>query len=142
MTDLSRIEEDIREDLSRYDVKGIAFDPWNALQLATSLSADGAPMIEYRNTVQNFSDPMKSLEALVQDKRISHDGNPVLRWMMSNVVAKLDAKDNIFPRKERYENKIDGVVALIMALGISSTADEANPFDDIEESSESVFIEW
>lgn len=99
-------------------------------------------MVEYRNTVQNFSDPMKSLEALVQDKRVNHDGNPVLRWMMGNVVAKLDAKDNIFPRKERYENKIDGVVALIMALGISSTADEANPFDDIEESSESVFIEW
>ena len=142
MTDLARIEEDIRDDLSRFDVKGIAYDPWNALQLATNLGNDGAPMVEYRNTVQNFSDPMKSLEALVQDKRVNHDGNPVLRWMMGNVVAKLDAKDNIFPRKERYENKIDGVVALIMALGISSTADEANPFDDIEESSESVFIEW
>ena len=142
MTDLSRIEEDIREDLSRYDVKGIAFDPWNALQLATNLSNDGAPMVEYRSTVQNFSDPMKSLEALVQDKRMNHDGNPVLRWMMSNVVAKLDAKDNIFPRKERYENKIDGVIALIMALGISRTAEEANPFDDIEDVTESVFIEW
>lgn len=142
MTDLARIEEDIRDDLSRFDVKGIAYDPWNALQLATNLGNDGAPMVEYRNTVQNFSDPMKSLEALVQDKRVNHDGNPVLRWMMGNVVAKLDAKDNIFPRKERYENKIDGVVALIMALGISNTADEANPFDDIEESSESVFIEW
>lgn len=142
MTDLARIEEDIRDDLSRFDVKGIAYDPWNALQLATNLGNDGAPMVEYRNTVQNFSDPMKSLEALVQDKRVNHDGNPVIRWMMGNVVAKLDAKDNIFPRKERYENKIDGVVALIMALGISNTADEANPFDDIEESSESVFIEW
>lgn len=143
MTDLSRIEEDLREDLSRYDVKGIAFDPWNALQLATSLSNDGAPMIEYRNTVQNFSDPMKSLEALTQDKRINHDGNPVLRWMMSNVVAKLDAKDNIFPRKERYENKIDGVVALIMALGIATNhEEEANPFADIAESKAPVFFEW
>ncbi len=143
MTDLSRIEEDIREDLSRYDVKGIAFDPWNALQLATSLSADGAPMIEYRNTVQNFSDPMKSLEALTQDKRISHDGNPVLRWMMSNVVAKLDAKDNIFPRKERYENKIDGVVALIMALGIATSGEgEVNPFADIADSKAPCFFEW
>ena len=142
MTDLARIEEDIRDDLSRFDVKGIAYDPWNATQLATNLGNDGAPMVEYRNTVQNFSDPMKSLEALVQDKRVNHDGNPVLRWMMGNVVAKLDAKDNIFPRKERYENKIDGVVALIMALGISNTSEEANPFDDIEESSESVFIEW
>lgn len=143
MTDLSRIEEDIREDLSRYDVKGIAFDPWNALQLATSLSADGAPMFEYRNTVQNFSDPMKSLEALTQDKRISHDGNPVLRWMMSNVVAKLDAKDNIFPRKERYECKIDGVVALIMALGIATSGEsEVNPFADIAESKAPCFFEW
>lgn len=143
MTDLARIEEDIRDDLSRYDVKGIAFDPWNALQLATSLSNDGAPMIEYRNTVQNFSDPMKSLEALTQDKRISHDGNPVLRWMMSNVVAKLDAKDNIFPRKERYENKIDGVVALIMALGIATNSgEEVNPFADIAESKTPCFFEW
>jgi phage terminase large subunit-like protein len=45
-----------------------------------------------------------------------HDGDPVLGWMVSNVVAHLDAKDNIYPRKERAENKIDGIVALIMAL--------------------------
>ena len=143
MTDLARIEEDIRDDLSRFDVKGIAYDPWNALQLATNLGNDGAPMVEYRNTVQNFSDPMKSLEALVQDKRVNHDGNPVLRWMMSNVVAKLDAKDNIFPRKERYENKIDGVVALIMALGIATSGEgEVNPFADIAESKAPCFFEW
>lgn len=143
MTDLSRIEEGLRGDLSRYDVRGIAYDPWNALQLAMSLANDGAPMIEYRNTVQNFSDPMKSLEALVQDKRINHDGDPVLRWMMSNVVAKLDAKDNIFPRKERYENKIDGVVALIMALGIATNGEEsADPFADIAESKTPCFFEW
>ncbi len=143
MTDLARIEEDIRDDLSRFDVKGIAYDPWNALQLATNLGNDGAPMVEYRNTVQNFSDPMKSLEALVQDKRVNHDGNPVLRWMMGNVVAKLDAKDNIFPRKERYENKIDGVVALIMALGIATSGEgEVNPFADIAESKAPCFFEW
>lgn len=143
MTDLARIEEDIRDDLSRFDVKGIAYDPWNALQLATTLGNDGAPMVEYRNTVQNFSDPMKSLEALVQDKRVNHDGNPVLRWMMGNVVAKLDAKDNIFPRKERYENKIDGVVALIMALGIATSGEgEVNPFADIAESKAPCFFEW
>lgn len=143
MTDLARIEEDIRDDLSRFDVKGIAYDPWNALQLVTNLGNDGAPMVEYRNTVQNFSDPMKSLEALVQDKRVNHDGNPVLRWMMGNVVAKLDAKDNIFPRKERYENKIDGVVALIMALGIATSGEgEVNPFADIAESKAPCFFEW
>ena len=59
---------------------------------------------------------MKSLEALVLQKKLQHDSDPVLTWMASNVVAHLDAKDNIYPRKERPENKIDGVVALIMAL--------------------------
>jgi phage terminase large subunit-like protein len=53
---------------------------------------------------------------LVLQKKLVHDGDPVLGWMVSNVVAHLDAKDNIYPRKERAENKIDGIVALIMAL--------------------------
>lgn len=118
MTDLSRIEEELREDLSRFEVQAIAYDPWQATQLATDLSDDGAPMVEYRNTVQNLSEPMKWLEALVQDGRLCHDGNPAMTWMMGNVVAKLDAKDNIFPRKERYEQKIDGPVALIYALAM------------------------
>jgi phage terminase large subunit-like protein len=60
---------------------------------------------------------MKSLEALVLEKRLHHNGDPVMAWMVSNVVCHRDAKDNIYPRKERPENKIDGVVALIMALG-------------------------
>ena len=73
-------------------------------------------MIEVRATVLNFSEPMKMLEALVLQKKLVHNGCPVLGWMVSNVVAHLDAKDNIYPRKERAENKIDGIVALIMAL--------------------------
>lgn len=118
MTDLNVIEEDIRDDLGRFDVTTVAYDPWQAIQLATSLSDAGAPMVEFRNTVQNLSEPMKWLEALVLDGRIRHDGNPVMEWMMSNVVARRDQKDNIFPRKERYENKIDGPVALIYALAM------------------------
>lgn len=132
MTDLAVVEDGIREDLSRFDVKAISYDPWNAVALATSLSENGAPMVEYRNTVQMVSDPMKTLEALILDGRMRHTGDPVMRWMMSNVVAKLDAKDNIFPRKELYENKIDGVVALIYAIGLAGTPEEQDPFADIE----------
>lgn len=116
MTDLNVIEDSIREDLSRFDVQAITYDPWQATQIATSLSDEGAPMLECRFTVQNVSDPMKTLEALVIDGRIVHDGNPVMAWMMGNVEARIDAKDNIFPRKERHENKIDGAVAAILAL--------------------------
>lgn len=142
MTDLAVIEQSIREDLSRFDVRGIAYDPWNALGLVTSLADDGAPMIEYRNTVQNMSEPMKTLEALVQGKRLIHDKNPVLTWMASNVVAKRDAKDNIYPRKERYEQKIDGIVALIMALGVASNESSSNPFSDYSDMDEGAFIGW
>ena len=121
MTDLNVIEDSIREDLSRFDVQAITYDPWQATQLATSLSDEGAPMLECRFTVQNVSDPMKTLEALVIDGRIVHDGNPVMAWMMGNVEAHIDAKDNIFPRKERHENKIDGAVAAILALRGAAT---------------------
>lgn len=141
MTDLNVVEEELREDLSRFNVEAVVYDPWQATQMATTLSEDDAPMVECRMTVQNMSDPMKSVEALVLDRRLLHDGNPILTWMMGNVVAKLDAKDNIFPRKERYEQKIDGVIALIMAMG-NALADDNDDFKGFVESGQETFFEW
>jgi phage terminase large subunit-like protein len=114
--DFGWIEADLLEMASRFEVQAVAFDPFQATQLSTRMLAEGLPMIEVRPTVLNFSEPMKTLEALVLQKKLTHDGDPVLTWMASNVVAHLDVKDNIYPRKERAENKIDGIVALIMAI--------------------------
>lgn len=114
--DFGWIEADLLDLCSRFDVQSVAFDPFQATQLSTRMVAEGLPMVEVRPTVLNFSEPMKTLEALVLQRKLIHDGDPVLAWMASNVVAHLDAKDNIYPRKERAENKIDGIVALIMAL--------------------------
>lgn len=114
--DFSWIEADLLDMASRFAIQAVAFDPFQATQLSTRMLAEGLPMIEVRPTVLNFSEPMKILEALVLQKKLAHDGDPVLTWMASNVVAHLDVKDNIYPRKERPENKIDGIVALIMAL--------------------------
>ena len=114
--DFSWIEADLLDIGSRFSVEAVAFDPFQATQLSTRMLAEGLPMIEVRPTVLNFSEPMKTLEALVLQKKLVHDGDPVLAWMASNVVAHTDVKDNIYPRKERAENKIDGIVALIMAL--------------------------
>ncbi len=114
--DFSWIEADLLEIASKFSVEAVAFDPFQATQLSTRMLAEGLPMIEVRPTVLNFSEPMKPLEALVLQKKLVHDGDPVLAWMASNVVAHTDVKDNIYPRKERAENKIDGIVALIMAL--------------------------
>lgn len=117
--DFGWIEAELLDLASRFDVQAIAFDPFQATQLSTRMLAEGLPMIEVRPTVLNFSEPMKTLEALVLQKKLRHNGDPVLAWMASNVVAHLDVKDNIYPRKERPENKIDGIVALIMALARS-----------------------
>ena len=114
--DFSWIEADLLDMASRFGIQAVAFDPFQATQLSTRMLSEGLPMIEVRPTVLNFSEPMKTVEALVLQKKLIHDGDPVLAWMASNVVAHLDAKDNIYPRKERPENKIDGIVALIMAI--------------------------
>ena len=114
--DFGWIEADLLDLVSRFAVQAVAFDPFQATQLSTRMLAEGLPMIEVRPTVLNFSEPMKTLEALVLQRKLVRDGDPVLTWMASNVVAHLDAKDNIYPREERAENKIDGIVALIMAL--------------------------
>jgi phage terminase large subunit-like protein len=114
--DFEAVRSTVLGDMERHDLREVAFDPWQATQLANELQAAGVVMVEVRPTVQSFSEPMKQLEALVLLGRLHHDGNPALRWMVSNVVCHRDAKDNIYPRKERPENKIDGVVAALMAL--------------------------
>ena len=124
VTDFDQIEAELVNDAGRFQIVAIPFDPFQATQLSSHLIAQGLPMIEMRPTVLNFSEPMKHLEALVLQKRLVHDGDPILAWMISNVVCHRDAKDNIYPRKEREENKIDGVVALIMALGRQMVHDD------------------
>jgi phage terminase large subunit-like protein len=116
VTDYDVIERDLEEDLKRFNVIEVPFDPWQATQLASHMLEKGAPMVEVRQTVQHLSEPMKEFEALVLDGRFHHDGCPVMTWMVGNVVARRDAKDNIYPRKESEEKKIDGAVGIIMAL--------------------------
>ncbi|MBU1076763.1 MAG: terminase large subunit [Spirochaetes bacterium] len=114
--DFTYIEDDLRDLSKRFAVKEIPYDPFQATEFSTRMANEGFPMIEMRPTVLNFSEPMKQLEALVLDSKFHFNGDPILTWMISNVVCHLDNKDNIYPRKERQENKIDGVVATLMAL--------------------------
>jgi len=114
--DFAEIEADILDLCGKFQVDQLAYDPFQATMLATRLMAEGVPIIEIGATVKNFSEPMKQLDGLVRSRQITHNADPVMTWMMSNVVAKVDAKDNVFPRKEKDEYKIDGPVALIMAL--------------------------
>lgn len=116
MIDQNYIMEDIENDLDRFEVMEIGFDPWQSNKLAAELGDKGAVMVEVRPTVQNFSDAMKTFEAMTIGGKLRHTGCRVLTWMVSNVVAHMDKKDNIYPNKEKPENKIDGVVAILMAM--------------------------
>lgn len=127
--DFQVVEDDLMRLSSAHEVREIGYDPWQATQLAQRLQANGATVVEYRNTVANFSAPMKEMDALARSGRLHHNGDPVLTWMVSNVVCHMDAKENIYPRKERPENKIDGVVAAITALGRAMVSDTGS-FDD------------
>ncbi|MEW8230366.1 MAG: terminase TerL endonuclease subunit [Candidatus Thiodiazotropha endolucinida] len=115
--DFDRIEDDLIELRSDFEVKEVPYDPFQATQFAVHMVNEGFPMVEFGATVKNFSEPMKELEAMIIERDIEFEKDPVLNWMFGNVVAKTDKKENIFPDKERKANKIDGVVALIMALG-------------------------
>jgi len=123
ITDYGYIEDDLRELASEFQIMEVAYDPFQATQFATRMLAEGFPMVEMRAIVKTFSEPMKNLDALISEGKFHFNGDPVLTWMFSNVVAHTDNKDNVYPKKERPENKIDGVVALLMCLGRAMAAD-------------------
>lgn len=132
VTDYAEIEKDILKFCTEFNVSAVCFDPYQATYIMTRLVEQGLPVEHYSNSVKNMSEPMKELEALIISGRIVHEADPVLDWMISNVTAKEDAKENIFPRKEFPENKIDGVVALIMALGkcIADVEEESSVYEE------------
>lgn len=124
-TDYGLIEDDIRDLCRRFQVVSIGYDPWQSTQLSQRLRADGIPMFEFRATTQNFSPAIVEIDAAMRGGRLRHDGNPVLEWCMSNVVGKPDRRGNLYPAKQRPDQKIDAATALMMAMGRAMTAEES-----------------
>lgn len=116
VTDYDYIERTLIADSEKYRIVDLGFDPWHGTQLATHLADAGIECVEVPQTARNLSDPMKWIQALIVDGRIHHDGNPLLAWAIGNVTAQVDRNDNVFPRKETAEKKIDPAVALIIAM--------------------------
>ena len=115
--DVDQIENDILDEvIAPYNLRELAVDPMhNSTQISTHMAAQGVQTVDVRPTVVNFSEAMKWLEAFVTDQRL-HFNCPVLTWMIANVEVKVDFKDNIYPRKSAPNRKIDGVIALLMAI--------------------------
>jgi phage terminase large subunit-like protein len=92
-------------------------DPWNAAELLTKLNMARIDALEYPLRVGTMSEPMKKMGAEILEKRLHHNSGSMLEWCLGNVVAKVDANDNVYPRKEHDSFKIDPVIACIMAFG-------------------------
>ena len=100
----------------KYNIREIAFDRWGAVQMTQNLDAMGFTVVQFGQGFRDMSPPSKELMKLVMEERIAHGGHPVLRWMMDNISVRTDPAGNIKPDKERSTEKIDGAVAMIMAL--------------------------
>lgn len=116
VTDYNFIQAFVEECLDKYDVKEINYDSWNTTQLAANLEAAEAPLVIFRQGYKSFAPVVNELWRLVKKKEINHAGNPVLGWMIDNVTTTQDPAGNLKPDKQKSADKIDGVVALMMAL--------------------------
>jgi phage terminase large subunit-like protein len=117
VVDYEAVRATLKEWDARFDLQEIAFDPWNATDLVTRLQEqDGHTCVPMRQGFVSLSAPTKALEKAVLSRTIRHDRHPVLRWNVSNVSVETDATGNLKPSKKVSTDRIDGVVALIMAI--------------------------
>lgn len=109
---------DLVLSLSRtYDIREIVMDPWQGIAVRQRLVDEGLLVADHRQGFASMSGPSKEFERRVIERRLLHDGHPVMRWMIGNTAIDEDAAGNIKPTKSRSGDRIDGVVAAIMAVG-------------------------
>jgi phage terminase large subunit-like protein len=117
VTDYEFVKAELRDLAGRWQVEEIGLDRWNATQLATDLAQEGANIVFVPQTWLGLAPAWRELEKLILEHRIRHGGHPILRWMAGNVEVETDASGNQRPSKARSRERIDGIVALDMALG-------------------------
>jgi phage terminase large subunit-like protein len=122
VTNYDVIRRDINDFAQKYNVRQLAIDRWNATQLAIQLNEDGHDVVGFSQGIGSMSAPSRLLENLVVSGKIRHGGNKVLTWMAGNASVKVDANGNFRPVKPKQGSaeRIDGIISLIMALGIYS----------------------
>jgi phage terminase large subunit-like protein len=125
-TDYGVIKNKIVEAADVFDIQSIAFDRWNSNSLVQQLVDEGIDMDPFGQGFVSMSGPIKNAEVLVKQRKLHHGGNSMLRWMVGNVVVKKDDAENVKFSKAKAGDKIDGVVAMIMALGEKMTVENSD----------------
>ncbi|WP_422858784.1 terminase large subunit [Flagellimonas sp. S174] len=127
--DYDVLEDNLAKNYHELSTLCIEFDKWNASQVMNNLMEKGFEVSEFSQSIANISFPTKQFEKLVYDGKIKHDGNIILKWMLSGCVIYEDANENIKVHKGRSHmgnKRVDGIVGSIMALGGSLTGEETN----------------
>ena len=124
VTDYGVIEKDIITIYERFNIQNIAYDRWNATELANNLTKEGIPLVEFIQGTKSYHPAMKKLEELYMSGKFNHGGDPVLAWCASNIVARMDVNLNMAPDKKKSADKIDDMAALLMAIGIAIVNEE------------------
>ncbi|MEE9296976.1 MAG: terminase TerL endonuclease subunit [Phycisphaerae bacterium] len=124
VVDYDRIRGRINELQTQFDIREIAIDRWNSTQLAVQLQGDGFEVVTFGQGFRDMTAPTKEWEKLVISAKLRHGGHPVMRWMASNVAVETDAAGNLKPSKKHSTERIDGIVAGIMALGRAMVRDQ------------------
>ena len=128
-TDLDLVASDLISDSKSLSVVEVPYDNWGARLIAKQINDSGLEAVEVAKNTKNFSPPMKELVAAIASGRFHHDGNPILSWMVGNVISKPDANNNDYPRKQKNIFKIDGAVCLLMGINRILTL-IGNPAED------------
>ncbi len=120
--DYRQVREDIGRLLEPYSPAEVGFDPWNAPETVRKMGEAGLDMVEVRQTFAHLSAPTKLLEQLVLSGKLRHGGHPMLRWMADNLEVKEyeGAVRPVKPGSKMAHKKVDGMVALIIALNRAS----------------------
>jgi len=114
--DHERMREKVNELGQKFQIVEVAFDPWNAVKMGIDLVLDGFNCVQFRQGTKSFAGVMNAFEKYYQGQEIAHDGNPALRWNLSNLVADVDKNRNKCPNKKKSGAKIDMAVAMLMGL--------------------------
>ncbi len=116
--DYDFIMEDIRKASELYNLVDVGYDKWNAEHFRQTVEAEGiCRMVEFPQNFSSMNEPMKTMVSLLRETKINHGGHPVLRWNASNLMAKTDPNGRVRPIKQKVEQKIDGIVAMIIGIG-------------------------
>lgn len=127
VTDYAVIEADILDLTKRFHVEQIAFDRWNAVDLCNRLVEKNVPMIEFIQGPKSYHPAMQAVECAYVEGNLAHGGDPVLTWCASNLIARQDVNNNMAPDKKRAPDKIDDMVAFLMAMGLAVSTPAAKP---------------